>query len=133
MKPILKPITIFSVYQSGLDVGINQREHERTLDLLRRNGIRHMELDGVYKGQHERSILIEHGENEHEERILIHAIAEKYNQESVLYTNELRQGVLIYTRTLETTNIGVLRLIGDGEKLPDSYSVTKDGLRYTFN
>ena len=120
MKPILKPITIFSVYQSGLDADINQREHERTLDLLRRNGTKHMELDGVYKGQVEKSILI-------------HAIAEKYNQESVLYANELRQGVLIYTRTLETTSIGVLKLISDGEKLPDSYSVTKDGLRYTFN
>lgn len=134
MRQILKPISIFSVFQAGASNEVNEQEHERTIDLLRRNEMSFTVLTGIYKGLEETSILVQHDvENESEERILIHAIAEKYSQESVLYADEARRGILVYTRTLETQDIGQLRMLSQDEPRPDSYSVTKDGRMYVFS
>ena len=124
MKPIYDPIVIFSVRRKGVSQSINDWAHESTYRLLDAEGIGHVFVNGVYKGESERSFLVN---GRHLARVL--EIASQYAQESVLYIHSDRHAELLDPKTGGVIqSLGQFREVDARESVNlESYTQTQDG------
>jgi hypothetical protein len=81
---------------------------------------------GYYKGQGERSYYVELPKNDKARRKLIKLIfdlCDKYNQESILHVDALRQATLIYLNNSVTESLGEFKQVSEHEaKQHDCYT-----------
>lgn len=128
---ILNPVIVFSVFNLDKSYGENKQIHDKVLDLLKSNSINYKELDGVYKGIHETSILVN---DTIETRTLVNQIAMKYNQECIMLLDANRHAML--SNVVNGNNINVGQLLSSKDR-PDalnySYDKASDTYYYTKN
>lgn len=127
MRENNKPIVIFSVYQKNKTQSENSENHEKVLEFLKRNDLAFDVGIGVYRSEPEKSILVVF--NELTELELVKRIADSFNQESILVSNEVRKSHLFYLKTREKQEIGILKRVENVSNL-DAYTVM-NGLFYT--
>lgn len=110
MKPINKPIIIFSVYQADKSEAENLNKHYDERLLLENTGIEYIETLGVYNGVKERSLIVDA-----KYESLIRDITAIHNQECYLLLDQDRNASLV-------TPKGVSKSIGIFKAVPDSYN-----------
>jgi hypothetical protein len=123
---IKTPVIIFSVFNLDRSYGENKQAHDRVLELLINNSIPHKELEGVYKGTSEASILVP---DTQDNKALINQIAMKHNQESILLLDSNRHAMLSQVANGVSMSLG--QLVSSKDR-PDSENYSYDALSETY-
>lgn len=118
MRAILPNILIFSVYQSKLSQALNFDTHNEVMQALKGAGVPVLELDGVYNGSSEKSILVDGFEH----RATVERLCKTFNQECYLESHNDRATSLVYPDGSRVA-IGTLQNVSEVEaKQNGSYS-----------
>jgi len=90
MKPVNKPLVIFSVFQASKEDSYNKLAHENTKRMLSDIGANYIEALGVYKGSKELSLVIDA-----EFEGIAAMLAFEFKQESYLYLDSDRNAYFV--------------------------------------
>jgi hypothetical protein len=117
-----KQVIIFSAFRSELSDAVNDARHSKAIELLSFNGIRSKQVQGVYKGISEASIVTVIGNDA--QRDLVMQVAREYNQESILILDaDTRNARLYYLDNGQSESIGTFQVVSESEaKSRDAYT-----------
>jgi len=89
---ILPNILIFSVFEKNQTAAYNEGMHAEILRMMQDKCIPHLELQGKYSGNNEKSILVEGFER----RSMVENLCKLYAQECYLESHSDRQTFLVF-------------------------------------
>jgi hypothetical protein len=112
--------TLTSLVILALNLDSVEAEHKAISSFLGQ-GYKRQPLDGCYKGEVERSYILEVGSKSLQD---ILAFSKEYNQESILYLDNQRLATLIYSMD-NMTSLGLFKGVSE------AHAKSKDA--YTFN
>lgn len=132
MRQIKTNKVIFSVYQNDVNPMLNQLAHATTLKTLDLLNIEYMEVDGVYKGVAEKSILLQSHDYERNFKNIEKAktIASDFNQESILAIENDDTAQLYYLAEDRIETVGKWVEVDTVDNL-DGFSVI-EGRKFTI-
>jgi len=113
MRSPYTPLIILSTQQLGIDKFINHTNHitlVSSLDLAKKP---YLIAQGVYDGHSEMSIILE---NNPENELIAMEIANQFDQECILLTDNEGTGILKYLDGRDTVKLGSINVSG---KKPD--------------
>ena len=122
----IQPFIIFSVFNSDSTLEENTHRHVTVREFLDAESIKYIEVEGVYKGDHERSFLVSDTDRS---RAIVENAAISYGQECILFVDANKNADLVYQDGTRES-IGKWGRVGSNES-PDSYTVGPRGERYT--
>lgn len=112
MRSINSNIMIFSVYRSGTSSFDNYYAHRKAVENFQHAGIPFVELEGVFNGVKELSIMV----LGFQYRQIVESYSREYNQECYLESHNDRVTFLVYPDG-SRIRLGVLRSVSQSEAL----------------
>lgn len=103
------PFLIFSAY-TGVDSALDELDFEKLLQSLKERDIKHLELEGTYKGKFEQSVLV-HAKYIEDAKEL----ARQYTQETILHVDKHREAYLLDINTGISKHIGTWTSVSEEE------------------
>ena len=121
-----QPFIVFSAFNSESTLEDNVSRHITVREFLDAEEIKYIEVEGVYKGEHERSFLVPDTDRA---RAISENTARSYGQECILLVDANKRAELVYQDGTRE-QIGTWRRVRLNEA-PNSYTIGPRGEKYT--